>query len=157
MLTKVWAALEAGQTVNGYTKKEEWAHTFYNPSAKNGKTASRQIQRIINPKARPPRRRDVALKDGTLVSFGGKQFTVASATQTGTIKHATVPSGGYPEIVVIQLYLAPVEEPEIEKDGMIDETEAQRALQATRNAADDKWKKRVDRRSGVATDAAAQP
>ncbi len=58
MLTKVWAALEAGETVNGFTKKEDWAR-FYNPSAK-GANGIRQIQRIINPPAKKTKRHDVA-------------------------------------------------------------------------------------------------
>ncbi len=77
-LQKVWAALESGETVNGYTSKEDWAHYFYNPSAKNGKTASRQIQRIINPKATS--RRLVTLKEGMTVSLDGRKFTVHGMT-----------------------------------------------------------------------------
>ncbi len=83
MLTKVWAALEAGETVNGFTKKEDWAR-FYNPSAK-GANGIRQIQRVINPPVKKTKRHDVAsgeLKDGEVIIIGGKKFTIITAPES---------------------------------------------------------------------------
>jgi hypothetical protein len=67
MLTKIWAALEAGETVNGCTGKEMWAR-WYNHAAR-GANGIRQIQRIINPpeKKKVAKRHDVA-SDGAFLS-----------------------------------------------------------------------------------------
>lgn len=74
-LTEVWAALEAGQTVNGLQKKEEWAR-WYNETART-KNPIRQIQKIVaGPKEPKPKANTVRL--GHVISIGDVKFKIKS-------------------------------------------------------------------------------
>jgi hypothetical protein len=70
-VTEVWAALEAGKTVNGFTRKEEWAR-WYNENART-KNPIRQIQKIIaGPKPKEANSvRVVTIRPGMTLKFVG--------------------------------------------------------------------------------------
>jgi len=109
LLQRVWAALEAGQVVNGCKGKEAWAH-WYNPACR-GTNAIRQIQRIINPHEATSRRpRFINLdKLGKLgVIMGGKRYMV---TSTDTLMRVAKGFTGYTHVVGLNLNEIKVEHP----------------------------------------------
>jgi hypothetical protein len=73
-VTEVWAALEAGKTVNDCTGKEEWAR-WYSENART-KNPIRQIQKIIAGPKPPNPVRVNTIKIGDTLKIGNGKFTV---------------------------------------------------------------------------------
>ena len=84
ILTKIWDALAKGESVGGYTSKEDWAKS---QSATEHPITIRQIQRIIA--GTPQKRHHVALKEGMLVKVGDKVFTITSTAESVDDLHRT--------------------------------------------------------------------
>lgn len=85
ILTQIWDALAAGESVGGYTSKEDWAKS---QSTSQHPITIRQIQRII---AGTPqkRRHDVVLKEGMTVKIGDKVFTIIATAEIVDDLHRT--------------------------------------------------------------------
>ena len=74
ILSPIVAELQAGGTVNGVKGLHAWA-AWYNPTAKDGKNAARQITRIVNSPERGEKQGDIkspkalTVKEGQIITF----------------------------------------------------------------------------------------
>jgi hypothetical protein len=83
-VTKVWAALEAGETVNGFAEKKDWAK-WLNPTAKH---PEHWIQSLVSGKDTNKAKslRVVKVVSGMVLQFGKRKFKLV------TVGDITVPA-----------------------------------------------------------------